>query len=514
MSEEPGRREQRPRPRAAPRPLGVFARRVARALWRPVQGLARSLRLLSPGRKGVEKAPRWRYARPMTLAVRVLTTIGGPASALRYRAGHLHRVPPAETRGSGRGGSTLTAAAATLGTRAASRAASLITFLTLAFAAAAFPVPRRVRRGSRTSNAPATRRRTWSPPRALSSARSLDVTRSATSSSTTCGCASPRRPHVVIGGVGIGKTAVLLSSRAARREPRCRYRSASGRPRHLNFEALAMQRFIAEVASSSLSDAEAERVGASCARTTSWSCWPTASTRHSARTTTARREALSSGDAAADRDNHSPLAIRDAHKRGSHSSSRHALTRRSSGSMPRSSTRAAGRGSCAGVYRGWRRHPRRASPGLGHRDGRGDRDAAYLEIAHELNDAGLLGHAAPADEESRLDTRNVDRASLRVGLLSTWTAALIDRPLRAAASDEQGPAAGHDRPDLGTGLLGPQERSARRVVRRPLRAQGRWTRMRPRPLSRTGTADWSGSSSTGSERSCVPITSSSRTRRR
>lgn len=71
-----------------------------------------------------------------------------------------------------------------------------------------------------------------------------------------------RRPHVVVGGVGTGKTAVLvklvsvLASRGAVPVP-VRLRDATGR---LDFRALARERFIAETQNELLSDAEGEKI--------------------------------------------------------------------------------------------------------------------------------------------------------------------------------------------------------------------------------------------------------------
>jgi hypothetical protein len=235
-----------------------------------------------------------------------------------------------------------------------------------------------------------------------------------------------RRPHVVTGGVGTGKTAVLfrltelLAEKHAVPVP-IRVRDGNGK---LNFEALAKQRFISEVVSSSLSDAEGERVWRQLRKDDQVVVLADGFD-----------EALSGDlppagadeDTATDRDNHARLAIRDAHRQ----------------KLPlviASRPHSALNGLNAAIVE---LEPLGEEAALEYLEGdpvardehRLDwvietaevtETPFYLQIAHELNDAGLLGHASPIDEDSRLDTRRVDRAALRVGLLATWTAALID----------------------------------------------------------------------------------------
>lgn len=54
----------------------------------------------------------------------------------------------------------------------------------------------------------------------------------------------------------------------------------------------------------------------------------------------------------------------------------------------------------------------------------------YLQIARELHRRGILEHDRPADDPRHMDTRSRDRATLRRWLLETWAEALCEGKLR------------------------------------------------------------------------------------
>lgn len=54
----------------------------------------------------------------------------------------------------------------------------------------------------------------------------------------------------------------------------------------------------------------------------------------------------------------------------------------------------------------------------------------YLQIARELHQHGLLERDRPREDEDRLDTRSRDRGTLRLWLMETWGSALIEGRLR------------------------------------------------------------------------------------
>ena len=424
MSEEPGRREQRPRPRAAPRPLGVFARRVARALWRPVQGLARSLRLLNPGRKGVEKAPRWRHSRPTTLVVRSFTFIGG--AVLLFVVGRAVYIVTTGRDIEWPGWFNPDGACRDIGYSCGVASSILMTLLTLAFAGALFLVTRlyAVRRPYVKSAKHDTKELVRTAGTIIGEIVGRDEVCHVIIDDLRM--RSSRRPHVVLGGVGTGKTAVLFRLTKLLAEHHAvpvpiRIEDGNGK---LDFEKLARERFVAEVVTSSLSDAEGERVWRQLRKDDQIVVLADGFD-----------EALSGDndspgraggdDAARDRDNQARLAIRDAHKR----------------KLPlviASRPHTALGGLDAAVVE---LEPLGEEAALEYLEGGAARrdehrldwvietaevteTPFYLQIAHELNEAGLLGHAAPEDEEDILDTRKVDRAALRVGLLGTWMRAL------------------------------------------------------------------------------------------
>ena len=422
MSEEALRREPRPRPRAAPRPAGVFARDVLGALWSPVRRVWRSLRNRDPGRTGVEKAPRWRHSRPSTVLVRTFTLLGG--ALLLFVVGRATYIvfggDPTEWPWwfNPDGGCR------DIGYSCGVASSILMTMLTLGFAGTFFLVTR-----------------LWAVRRPYVRSAERDTKTLVQTAGTIIGdvvgrdevchviiddlkLRSSRRPHLVLGGVGTGKTAVLFRLTKLLAEKRAvpvPIRIADGNGR-LDFEELAKKRFVSEVVTSSLSDLEGERVWRQLRKDDQ--IVVLADGFDEALSAEGDLEAQSD-DAARDRDNQARLAIREAHRRKLPL----VIASRPHGAL---------NGLDAAVVE---LEPLGEEAALEYLEGGAARrdehrldwvietaevteTPFYLQIAHELNEAGLLGHAAPVEEEDILDTRKVDRAALRVGLLGTWTRAL------------------------------------------------------------------------------------------
>ena len=252
-----------------------------------------------------------------------------------------------------------------------------------------------------------------------------------------------RRPHVLLGGVGVGKTAVLfeLTRRLAANGAVPVPISLRDAQQGIDFEALARDRFVAEVATASVSDAEAERVWRELRKDDQIVVLADG-----------LEEALDDADGRANgnaatnnasRDNIIHLAMRDARR------DRLPLV---VASRPHDAL--VGLDAAVieledlGEEAAIEYIERGAS---GHDSHRLDwvietaevtETPLFLEIARKLHEEGLLAHAGPrrrrrASDSSdatrtldetvrRLDTRGVDRASLRVRLLETWTQGLIN----------------------------------------------------------------------------------------
>ena len=89
--------------------------------------------------------------------------------------------------------------------------------------------------------------------------------------------AQTRRPHVVVGGIGTGKTALLVRMTKLLAKQRAvpvaiRLRDAQ---KSLDFRELARAKFITDLQPNILSDAEGEKSGASYSRRAGSSYWPT-----------------------------------------------------------------------------------------------------------------------------------------------------------------------------------------------------------------------------------------------
>ncbi|MET9514870.1 NACHT domain-containing protein [Streptomyces sp. NPDC002994] len=227
-----------------------------------------------------------------------------------------------------------------------------------------------------------------------------------------------RRTHVVVGGVGTGKTAlvVLLTQELARRNAVAvplRLRSAE---KELDFRKLAFERFSREVQGHIRSDAEAEKV------------WRRLCQQgRIVVLADGLEEALTAPELAEERDTIIRLAIRRANEerlpliitsrphdslRGMEASltdleplsEEAALTYISSGSAWEDRQRLDWIVEKAGIAEA----------------------PTYLQIAAELHDEGLLERALTGQsEEEAVETRGGDRAALRFHLLDTWINALI-----------------------------------------------------------------------------------------
>ena len=435
----------RTRPKAAPRPLGVRVRRGAALAGRPARRLVKSVRSLPRGYKGVERPPRWHRGRAQTGVVRVVTYIGAAALALLVLrsvivvfGGRPDRFPFGFDPDGG---------CRDIGYSCSVANSILITFLTLAFAGAAFLLWRlgRVRRPY--VNRARTETKDLVPTAGTILGKVVGRDEVCNVIMDDLRAREGRRPHVLLGGVGIGKTAVLyeltrrLASNGAVPVP-IRLRDAQ---RGIDFEALAKRHFIAEVATASISDAEAERVWRELRKDDQIVVLADG-----------LEEALDDADARANgrtrtsdasRDNLIHLAMRDARR----------------DKLPlvvASRPHDALVGLDAAIVELEDLGEEAAIEYIEH--GASGHDAhrldwvietaevtetpLFLEIARQLHRGGLLVHAGPrrrrASEPSApsdmadspeleraargLDTRDVDRASLRLRLLETWTAGLID----------------------------------------------------------------------------------------
>ena len=226
-----------------------------------------------------------------------------------------------------------------------------------------------------------------------------------------------RRPHVIIGGVGTGKTALLvrltelLAGQEAVPVP-VRLRDAQDQ---LDFRKLARDRFLSDADTQLLSDTEGERVWRQLCKDD-----------RVVVLADGLEEALIEGEAEKDRDTAIRLAIRRA------SRERLPLIIASRPHDPL-------RGMEAVIVE---LEPLSEEAALEYIRGAGPRDdeqrldwivetadvaetPLYLQIARELHSIGLMKYVSPSRDGELLDVRGVDRAALRLRLLDTWTQALI-----------------------------------------------------------------------------------------
>jgi hypothetical protein len=229
------------------------------------------------------------------------------------------------------------------------------------------------------------------------------------------------RPHVLVGGVGTGKTAVLvrltefLAERRAVPVP-IRLRDAAD---VLDFESLAQERFLSEVSQRLISSSEGETIWRQLRKD-----------RRIVVLADGLEEALVGTAAEQERDNIIRAAIRKAHQQSL------PLVIASRPHDPLRATEAA-----MLVLEPLSYEAALAYIGSG-RTSEDERRLSwivetadvveaplYLQITRELHDKGLLDPRS-AGQPGVVDTRGVDRAQLRLALLETWQRALVSGYLR------------------------------------------------------------------------------------
>jgi len=233
-----------------------------------------------------------------------------------------------------------------------------------------------------------------------------------------------RRPHVVIGGVGTGKTALLvrltqlLAERGAVPVP-IRLRDAQG---SLDFRKLARERFVADTNTRLLSDTEGEKVWRELCKNDQVVVLADG-----------LEEALIEDNTQKERDNLIRLAIRQANEQ------RLPLIIASRPHDPLRDMEAAIVELEPLSEEAALEYVQQLETGEDNR--RLDwvvetADVAeaplYLQITRQLHRSGLMEYVTPRRNDRRLDTRSVDRAELRLRLLETWMQALIDGHFPAA----------------------------------------------------------------------------------
>jgi hypothetical protein len=225
-----------------------------------------------------------------------------------------------------------------------------------------------------------------------------------------------RRPHVVVGGVGTGKTALLvrltplLAQRGAVPVP-VRLRDAQG---DLDFRELARRRFLADAEVALLADADRERV---------W--WELCKNDRIVVLADGLEEALIEGDALKDRDNHIRLAIRrseEHHLPLVVASRPHDPLRGMDATIvelePLSEEAA------LQYVRGIDPAPDEQRLDWIVETADVVETPLYLHITRELHRGRLMEWVSPTRTGGQLDTRSIDRAELRLRLLDAWTKAL------------------------------------------------------------------------------------------
>ncbi|MFB9393062.1 NACHT domain-containing protein [Streptomyces coeruleoprunus] len=242
-----------------------------------------------------------------------------------------------------------------------------------------------------------------------------------------------RRTHVVVGGVGTGKTAllVLLTEQLARRNALPVPLRLRGAEKDLDFRRMAFERFAREVQGHIRSDAEAEKA------------WRRLCQQgRIVVLADGLEEALTGEELAEERDTIIRLAIRRANDERLPliiTSRPHDSLRGMEASLtdlePLSEEAALEYISSGSVW-----EDRQRLDWIVEKAGIAEAPT-YLQIASELHDEGLLERALSAhSEEEAVETRGGDRAALRYHLLDTWIAALISgrfRPELPLGQDER-----------------------------------------------------------------------------
>jgi hypothetical protein len=228
------------------------------------------------------------------------------------------------------------------------------------------------------------------------------------------------RPHVLVGGVGAGKTAVLVRLTELLADKRAvpvpvRLRDAA---KVLDFESLAQERFLSEVNQRLISSAEGEII------------WRRL--RKEGRIVVLAdglEEAVVGTSVEQERDNVIRAAVRKAHQQ------RLPLVVASRPHDPLRATEAA-------VFALEPLSYEAALAYIGDGTSEDERRLAwivetadvveaplYLQITRELQVKGLLDHRLGGQQQV-VDTRDVDRSQLRLALLETWQRALVSGHLR------------------------------------------------------------------------------------
>ena len=227
-----------------------------------------------------------------------------------------------------------------------------------------------------------------------------------------------RRPHVVIGGVGAGKTALLvrlttlLAERGAVPVP-VRLRDAQA---SLDFHELARKRFVADTDTALLSDAQGEKVWRELCKNDQVVVLADG-----------LEEALIDGNAQRERDNLIRLAIRQANERKLPliiTSRPHDPLRDMEAMIVELEPLSEEAALEYVQQRGGGQDDRRLDWVVETADVA--ETPFYLQITRQLLRAGLMEHVTPRRAGRRLDTRSVDRAELRFRLLESWMQAVID----------------------------------------------------------------------------------------
>jgi NACHT domain-containing protein len=389
-----------------------FDRRSQR-IRRMLSGMVRSRRLLRT-RRAVDERRTWRPSRPLVQIVKVGSALGG-VLLLALIGGSVFAVV------SGRPSGFLAHADSVCGS--ASFSCNILSgilgpILSLALASAIFLLVRLwlVAR-------PYRRRAREEPQRLVQTAGSMIgqvVGRDELCHVLIEDIRDPRnrRPHVVIGGVGAGKTALLvrltaiLAERGAVPVP-VRLRDAQD---GLDFRELARRRFVADTHMALLSDAEGEKVWRELCKND-----------QIVALADGLEEALIEGNARKERDNLLRLAIRQANEQ------KLPLIITSRPHDPLRDMEAA-------IVE---LEPLSEEAALEYVQGQESRaddrrldwvvetaDVAetpfYLQVTRQLYRAGLMAYVRPRRADRRLDTRSVDRVELRLRLLDSWVRALVD----------------------------------------------------------------------------------------
>jgi hypothetical protein len=233
---------------------------------------------------------------------------------------------------------------------------------------------------------------------------------------------STRRPHVVVGGIGTGKTALLvrLAQLLAKQHAvpvAVRLRDAQDK---LDFGELARKKFLADLQSSLLSDTEGEKVWRQLLKES-----------RVVVLADGLEEALIAKETRAERDTVIRLAIRQANRDKLPliiASRPHDPLRGTEGALvelePLSEEAA-----LEYIRSG---DPIDDESRIDWIVETADMTEAplYLQIARQLHHIGLLTHPpANRNDREQLDTRGVDRSGLRLALLKTWEKALVNGQL-------------------------------------------------------------------------------------